>query len=271
MRMAAVFPPGLDAMQTESNNSDRGAFTLIELLVVIAIIAILAAMLLPALARAKEKAKASQCLSNERQILLANLMYSDENGSKCVVTYTYPPYGRETTIWIQLIQPYLKSTNIFICPSRVGTPFELKIWTVFPVGVPTVTDYAINWFISGELSSYVDYTFVRLTAVQKPAQVVFITDSGTQPSAAQPKLVTPSTPLKLGGSILGDPAVGPGALCVVASPDVNPDWCGPMFRHHSRSDNGFVDGHVEPMKNTWYYGNTPWLNPNGGGRWISFP
>ena len=95
----------------------RAGFTLIELLVVVAIIAILAGMLLPALTRAKDKGKTAACSGNLRQLILATLMYEEDN--RAFPIGWSPP----RSIWYQQLQPYVgKKTNVlgggvFICPA----------------------------------------------------------------------------------------------------------------------------------------------------------
>ena len=105
-----------------------GGFTLIELLVVIAIIAILAAILFPVFARARENARRASCSSNLKQMGLAFIQYTqdydetfpdahpDEDCTNSIVSS--PQYfASDNVIWADVLQPYVKSTQIFLCPS----------------------------------------------------------------------------------------------------------------------------------------------------------
>ncbi|MEI6499915.1 MAG: DUF1559 domain-containing protein [Armatimonadota bacterium] len=93
----------------------RKGFTLIELLVVIAIIAILAAILFPVFAKAREKARQSSCLSNVKQIMLAQLQYCQDYDEK-FSSNAYAVNGVNISI-PDFLAPYCKSTQIFTCPS----------------------------------------------------------------------------------------------------------------------------------------------------------
>src|SRR5580704_7423393 len=109
----------------------RRAFTLIELLVVIAIIAILAAMLLPALSLAKQRAWTTSCNSNLRQIGLGMRMYADDNRELFPESGGYiqwntvdaaAPIGSGLPGWTQQIIAYTVNTNVYKCPGNVQLP-----------------------------------------------------------------------------------------------------------------------------------------------------
>src|SRR5262245_26175279 len=110
----------------------RRGFTLIELLVVIAIIAILAAILFPVFAQAREKARAITCLSNEKQMATSVLMYAQDYDEAIVPWWSTPGCGmaRKDRFWSGRLQPYMKNggdvgpTGLFRCPSYSDSKFR---------------------------------------------------------------------------------------------------------------------------------------------------
>jgi prepilin-type N-terminal cleavage/methylation domain-containing protein/prepilin-type processing-associated H-X9-DG protein len=102
----------------------KRAFTLIELLVVIAIIAILAAILFPVFARARENARRASCQSNLKQISLAVMMYTQDYDEQAFA----PPAD---LWWPQFYEPYIKSTQVYVCPSALdqkrATSYNLNL------------------------------------------------------------------------------------------------------------------------------------------------
>jgi prepilin-type N-terminal cleavage/methylation domain-containing protein len=153
--------------------SSKRGFTLIELLVVIAIIAILAGLLLPALAQAKAKAKAVQCMNNARQSGLAAMLYLTDNSS----TYPYgvdikDPTWLDPTAWHIMLLPYLgnAATNVgskvYACPADTAGASQ----TAYPFQM----DYRANSFMFRATSKY--KTPLRETQVPSPSMSLMLTE-----------------------------------------------------------------------------------------------
>jgi len=141
-------------------HSVRRGFTLIELLVVIAIIALLAAILFPVFAQAREKARQTQCLSNLRQIGLGVLQYAQDSDE--MVVHTELGGDRDDAheyYWGDMLAPYLKNTQILACPDALH-PLAFK---------PAPLTYTQQWSYAYGVNDIVDNTAACTADVDDPA------------------------------------------------------------------------------------------------------
>jgi prepilin-type N-terminal cleavage/methylation domain-containing protein/prepilin-type processing-associated H-X9-DG protein len=215
----------------------RRGFTLIELLVVIAIIAILAAILFPVFAKAREKARQASCSSNVKQIVLATLMYAQDYDERLVLGLNgWGPCGCGR----YKLLPYIKNQQIFVCPSAANLGCYIYGWNYKlndTVGVPP------NQEPRG----------LSLGQIQSPAQTAMWVES----AAFTPGVGDLYDPESWGAPIGGahwqtawpdwNGYTGVGSCGAGASP---PCARRPYAVHNGGMNVGFCDGHVKWVKGT---------------------
>jgi len=196
-------------------------FTLIELLVVIAIIAILAAILFPVFAKAREKARQTSCLSNVKQLSLGILMYGQDyderymHGGYAIPGMPLGSQGTNVCWWRFLLQPYVKNWQIFICPSAAPQDASSSLQQY-------LDHYGYNSRIANR----------AMAEVLRPASVIALGDAGHWMGDLYDGWLYAYAPRS---GWLGNPGTDP-------SKQIEENT-----RHNGGSNLGFADGHSKWM------------------------
>ena len=219
----------------------RKVFTLIELLVVIAIIAILAAMLLPALSKAREKARSISCTSNIKQIALGANMYSDDYAD------FLPCYKMSDIFWGQLLNAYAGDVKVFNCPSYVPSATALAALLIPDTDKDWYNEYGWNYHSYNYSSDYATYGAL--------GYVYPGSDTRGGPVTRE-SIPHPSEMIMMGDSRQSSPAavIGPASTSTFVP------------NHHNDGCNiGLVDGHVAWYKHAALIspGNARWWKKTG--------
>jgi prepilin-type N-terminal cleavage/methylation domain-containing protein/prepilin-type processing-associated H-X9-DG protein len=233
----------------EHGRTAKKGFTLIELLVVIAIIAILAAILFPVFARARENARRASCQSNLKQIGLGLLQYSQDYDER-MVSLTIGGGGNAASFpWPHLVQPYIKSTQLFQCPSDTRTQKMNDYWAA---GLTAANNGGIdrNYHSSYLYNADIGGAYnpggngVSLAAIQNVATTVAAYDGGTE-------VVANTNPLtwtqKSGGQFGFDPQ---------GDNNTEDVYGGPHPRHLETVNLLYADGHVKAQRVNSFYQST---------------
>jgi len=254
-------------MLGQPRRSLHKGFTLIELLVVIAIIAILAAILFPVFAQAREKARAISCLSNVKQISLAFLMYTQDYDEMTMPQWqavSPADSGQTEYTWVKLLDPYSKSYQTYHCPDSSD---PLGVWG----------GGAKAWWGNWQFDSAIGYNYldlgqwnncggsasgVSLASIATPAHTIALADSAYQGSGANNDNTDPyPTNTEEGYWVINAPAQYAAILPAIntctwyngahggwdwTKSGATPDFTGWTINRHTNGMNvAWVDGHAK--------------------------